>query len=108
MAVLRVGLAIAGLGFLIATVASFRAGYPLEMALVRGLLSFMALSFVAYLGELVVATTPPPKAAKPDEDRGETTDGTEIPPADDQAEGLTEGPKEPARLPQPSNERTAA
>lgn len=108
MLIMRLGLVIAGLGFLIATVGSMRAGYPAEMALVRGLLSFMALSFVAYLGELVVVTAPLPEVAPADSDRGEEPDSFEIEPADDQAEGLIPGPAEPARLPEPSEEFPAA
>ena len=59
MPILRLGLVLGTLAFLYVAWASFRAGYPVETALVRGGLSFMALSFVAYLGELVVATAPP-------------------------------------------------
>ena len=108
MAVLRLGLTIAALGFLIATIGSVRAGYPLEIALVRGLLSFMALSFVAYLGELIVVTVPPVNAEAPRRDRGEGTDGGEIVSADDKDEGPTHRPDEPARLPEPTDEREAA
>lgn len=108
MLIMRLGLTIAALGFLIATIGSMRAGYPAEMALVRGLLSFMALSFVAYLGELVVVTAPIAEAAPAETDRRDAPDSLEIPSADDQAEGLTQGPAEPARLPEPSDELPAA
>lgn len=108
MLIMRIGLGIAALGFLVASAASMRAGYPAEMALVRGLLSFMALSFVAYLGELVVVTAPIPEIAAVESERGEEPDSFEIAPADDQAKGLTAGPGEPARLPEPSDELPAA
>jgi len=108
MVVMRLGLTVAALGFLIATIGSMRAGYPAEIALVRGLLSFMALSFVAYLGELVVVTSEPPKAATPHTDGRGGSEGRAIASADDQAEGPTQRAGEPARLPAPSNERTAA
>ena len=41
-------------------IASILAGFPSEIAIVRGVLAFMAISFVGYLGELVVVTAPPP------------------------------------------------
>lgn len=106
MVVMRLGLTIAALGFLIAFIGSLRAGYPAEMALVRGLLSFMALSFVGYLGELVVATSPNAGALSGDGRGG--SDRTRILSADDQAEGLTQGPGEPLGLPEPSDVRPAA
>ena len=108
MLIMRLGLTVAALGFLIATVGSMRAGYPPEMALVRGFLSFMALSFVAYLGELVVVTAPMPEVAPAESDPREEPGSFEIAPADDQAEGLNPGPGEPARLPEPSDEVPAA
>lgn len=108
MLIMRLGLTVAALGFLIATIGSMRAGYPAEMALVRGLLSFMALSFVAYLGELVVVTAPLPEVAPAEGDGRDAPDSFEIVPADDQAEGLTQGPGEPVRLPEPSDELPAA
>jgi len=67
MPILRIGLIVGSLGFLYVTWASNQAGYPIEVALVRGVLAFMALSFVAYLGELVLATSPP-VAARPQAD----------------------------------------
>ena len=109
MLVMRLGLLIAAAGFVGATVASMQAGYPPEQALVRGLLSFMALSFVGYLGELVVVTAPPPEVVAPAEpDDREEPDSLTILPADDQAEGLISGPAEPVRLAQPSDELPAA
>lgn len=73
MPFLRAGLILGALGFLYVTWASARAGYPIEIAGVRGMLAFMALSFVAYIGELVVATSPPVAAAV-DEDAQASTD----------------------------------
>jgi hypothetical protein len=64
MPVLRIGLLLGALGFLYVSWASYDAGFPVEVALVRGVLSFMAVGFVAYLGELVVATAPPRPAAQ--------------------------------------------
>jgi hypothetical protein len=60
MVILGAGLYLsAGLGAL-ATWLSLGAGYPMEVAAVRGLLAFMAVGFVAYIAELVVMTAPPP------------------------------------------------
>ena len=108
MFALRLGLTVAAMGFLIVTIASSRAGYPMEIALVRGLLAFMALSFVAYLGELVIATSSLPNAAAADGDGREGTDGGEIAVADDQAEGLTERPDDLVRLPESNEVQPAA
>jgi len=108
MLVMRFGLMVAALGFLVATVGSVRAGYPIEMALVRGLLSFMALSFVGYLGELVIATSGAPNAATAGGDGRGGSDGTQIGSADDQVEGPRQRATEPARLPAPSDGREAA
>lgn len=58
MGVLRLGLIVAALAFVYVTSASWAAGYYPEIAMFRGLLAFMAVSFIGYLGELVVATTP--------------------------------------------------
>ena len=59
MTLLRYGLyAAIGLAVL-ATWLSSSAGYPIEAALLRGLIAFMAGSFVAYFAELVVMTAPP-------------------------------------------------
>ena len=33
-------------------------GFPIEVALARGLVAFIAVSFMGYLGELVVSTAP--------------------------------------------------
>lgn len=71
MGVLRLGLIVAGLAFGYVTWASWAAGYYPEIAMFRGLLAFMAVSFVGYLGELVVSTTPQDAAAEV-EDGGES------------------------------------
>lgn len=61
MLLLRIGLYAAVLLAVSATWMSTSAGYPVEVAMLRGLVVFMGVSFVAYLGELVVATAPPPR-----------------------------------------------
>ena len=55
-----------GAGLVVATLAgcfviggALDRGFPIEVAIVRGLIAFIAVSFVGYLGELVVATAPP-------------------------------------------------
>ena len=59
MTLLRYGL-YAAIGFaVLATWLSSSAGYPIEAALLRGLIAFMAGSLVAYFAELVVMTAPP-------------------------------------------------
>ncbi|MGE3961792.1 MAG: hypothetical protein AB7F65_08945 [Dehalococcoidia bacterium] len=59
MVLLRFGLYVSvGLAVL-ATWLSSSAGYPAEVALLRGLLAFMAGSLVAYVAELIVMTAPP-------------------------------------------------
>jgi hypothetical protein len=108
MLVLRLGLTVAALGFVIASVASYRAGYPAEVALVRGLLSFMALSFVAYLGELVVVTSPLPNTEASEGEGRDGPDGIEIESADDQGQGSIQSPDEPARLPESTESLPAA
>lgn len=71
MPVLRLGLVFAVLGCAYVAWASWAAGYPPEVALVRGMIAFMAFSLVAYIGELVIATAPPArKAATPAAERG--------------------------------------
>ena len=62
MPILRIGLVGGALCCLYVTWASWSAGFLVEAALLRGLLAFIAMSFVAYLGELVVATAPPASA----------------------------------------------
>ncbi len=72
MGVLRLGLIVAGLAFGYVTWASWAAGYYPEIAMFRGLLAFMAVSFIGYLGELVVSTTTPQDAEAEVEDGGES------------------------------------
>ena len=59
MAVLKLGLVLAGLAFAWVSWASWSAGYTPEIALLRGLLAFCAASVVGYVGALIVATAPP-------------------------------------------------
>lgn len=61
MLILRAGLYVSITLGVYATWASSSAGYPIETAMLRGLLAFMAGSFVAYLAELVVMTAPVPQ-----------------------------------------------
>lgn len=58
MLILRAGLYLGVVVAAWATWASAGAGYPMETALLRGLLAFMPVVFVAYLAELVVVTAP--------------------------------------------------
>lgn len=58
MVILRLGLIVGSLAFLYVGWASWSAGYPPEVASVRGVVAFMAVTIVAYFGELVVATAP--------------------------------------------------
>jgi len=59
MLMMRVGLLAATVAFAFTTWASWSSGFPPEVAFLRGGLAFMAVSFVAYLGELVIAPAPP-------------------------------------------------
>lgn len=59
MLILRVGLYVSVIAALYVAWASSGAGYAIEVAMLRGLLAFMAVTFVAYLAELVVLTAPP-------------------------------------------------
>ncbi len=65
MPVLTLGLAAAGIAFLYVSWASWSAGYPPEVALLRGLVGFMATALVGYVGEFIVATAPPGAAEQP-------------------------------------------
>lgn len=85
MLFMRLGLQAAGLVFVIASIASWVAGYPPEIALARGTIAAVAVGVAAYVVELVVATTPsrpraervapeePPAAAAPRPLEGEVT-----------------------------------
>lgn len=59
MLILRLGIYSATLAAAYVTWASSGAGFPIEVAMARGLLAFMAVTFLAYLAELVVLTAPP-------------------------------------------------
>ena len=106
--VLRLGLTIAGLMFLASFVLGLGAGFPVELALVRAVLAFMAVSFVAYVGELIIATAPPQKTTESQAEGGEGTEGAEDEPVDDEGESLPPELEEPVRLPAPSAEQQAA
>ncbi len=60
MPVLQLGLAVAGVAFVYVSWASWAAGYGPDVAVLRGLIGFMAVSLVGYIGELIIATAPPP------------------------------------------------
>lgn len=59
MPLLRWGLGAGALLAAVASVASFTAGYAMEVALLRGLLVFPPVAFAAFFAELVVSTAPP-------------------------------------------------
>ncbi len=59
MPVLQLGLTFAGVAFLYVSWASWAAGYGPDVAVLRGLIAFMAVSLVGYIGELIIATAPP-------------------------------------------------
>lgn len=61
MPLLRWGLNAGALVAIAAAVASWMAGYAVEVALLRGLLAFPLVAFAAYFAELVVSTAPPAK-----------------------------------------------
>jgi len=106
--VLRLGLTIAAITFVGSFVLGLRAGFPAELAVVRAVLAFMAVSFVAYLGELIVATAPMKKAANSRAESGEGTEDTTVPSADDVSETLPQVRQEPLRFPVPDIDQQAA
>lgn len=57
---MRAGLLVATFACLFAAVASWRAGYPSEVAILRGLVVWMVFVVLGYLAELVVVSTPAP------------------------------------------------
>ena len=65
MPLMMLGLAGAGVAFLYVSWASWSAGYPPEVALLRGLLGFMATALVGYAGEFILATAPSRAAGQP-------------------------------------------
>jgi hypothetical protein len=108
MVVLRLGLSIAAIAFLGSFVLGIRAGFPPEVALVRAALVFMAVSFIAYVGELIIATAPLRKATQSRAEGGEGTEGVTAESADDESEAVPSELEEPLRLPVPDAERQAA
>lgn len=66
MLLMRLGLMLAAAAALLVCAGSWIAGYPAEVAILRGLVAWGGISLVAYLAELVVATTPPPARARLD------------------------------------------
>ena len=58
MVVMKFGLYAAALTFMGVTWVSWSVGYTPELALVRGLLAFMAMTAVGYVGAIVVVTAP--------------------------------------------------
>ncbi len=67
MPVLQLGLACAGVAFLYVSWASWAAGYGPDVAVLRGLIGFMAVSLIGYVGELIIATAPPPAQQIPEQ-----------------------------------------
>jgi hypothetical protein len=55
---MKLGLIAGALSTVLVSWLSLEAGFPPEAAILRGLVAFMAVTFVGYLGELVVATAP--------------------------------------------------
>ncbi len=96
MLILRAGLYVSALAAVYTTWASTGAGYAIEVAMLRGLLAFMAVTFVAYLAELVVLTAPPART------RSQETHPAGAGAEDDLAEG------QPTSLPAVRAERDVA
>ena len=79
MLILRAGLEGAVGLAIIATWQSTSVGYPIEVAMLRGLLAFIAGSLVAYAAELVVLTAPPVHRPRTLEDDDALLDDDEDP-----------------------------
>ena len=62
---MRLGLQAAALVCVAASLASWGAGYPLDVALLRGVIAGVAVGVVGYLIELMVATSPERPVAAP-------------------------------------------
>lgn len=75
MPLLRFGLTAGALVAVIASVASWLAGYTVEVALLRGLLAFPLVAFAAFFAELVVSTSPMAKVADAAAEFGESSEG---------------------------------
>lgn len=58
MLFLRLGLQAAALVCVVASAASWAAGFPPDIALARGVIAAMAVAVAGYGAELIVATTP--------------------------------------------------
>ncbi len=65
MPLLRWGLNAGAILTVVAFVASWMAGYTVEVALLRGLLAFPLVAFAGYFAELVISTAPPAMAGRP-------------------------------------------
>lgn len=66
MPVLSIGLVVGAVIGAFVAGGSLDAGFPVEVAIVRGVIGFMAVAVVGYLGELVVVTAPRrPRAVEP-------------------------------------------
>ncbi len=108
MPILGLGLAVSGIAFLGVAWLSWSAGFPAEVALLRGLIAFMAINFVAYLGELVVATAPPVERAEAEaEHEDERAHAPESMSSREPAAGVEPG-REPIPLRPELEERRAA
>jgi len=85
MIVLKLGLYLAVVGWGWVSWASWSAGYPPEVALLRGMVAFGAVSLLAYAGELIVATAPPARAkpnldvGRPDQRAADDPGGDDVP-----------------------------
>lgn len=64
MLLLRIGLYLAVAMAALATWLSWQAGYPMEVATVRGVVAFMAVSFVAYLARVRLQPATPGRHAR--------------------------------------------
>ncbi|MFA7250109.1 MAG: hypothetical protein WC273_10820 [Dehalococcoidia bacterium] len=65
MAFLQMGLIIAAVAGAFVAGGALDAGFPVEVAIVRGAVAFMAVAFAGYLGELVIVTAPRRERARP-------------------------------------------
>ena len=60
---MSLGLIVAAGALLFVSWASWAAGFPVETAVLRGSVAFIALSFLAYIGGLIAISGPPAAAA---------------------------------------------
>ena len=58
MAFLQIGIVVAFVVGAFVVGAALDRGFPIEVAIVRGVVAFMAVSFAGYVGDLVVVTAP--------------------------------------------------